>query len=145
MKKVIFLALVALFTSITAIDATAQVVPLKATFTAGVISGADSATITNTATAYIYTGKVVGVKEIVSIDFNCIETSGTLGGTVTLEGSKDGLVWVFVTGKTYTALDGGSASYFDLPKTGNGWLYYRIKWVGTGTMAGRVKATLLTR
>lgn len=106
--------------------------------------------VTNTGTATA-TLSVTGGKPNVSILATFTKTSGTLGGTATLQGSLDGTTYITVpTGatvagaSTYTITDTASQSNLFIVKN-NAFNYYRISWAGTGTMVGTVSAVLLTK
>jgi hypothetical protein len=107
-------------------------------------------TVTNTATvacslqvAQSYTTVTVGAV--------IAKTSGTLAGTLTLQGSLDGTTWETVP----TALVAGAASTYTVTDvasqnkafvvTGSPYLYYRLSWTGTGTMVGTLSGAVLAR
>lgn len=73
--------------------------------------------------------------------------SGTVGGTISLQGSLDGTNWKALnTAETQTALatitatDASNVYHWRL--SGSPFLYYRVSWTGTGTMAATVAAKL---
>ena len=106
--------------------------------------------VTNGGTATA-TLQVVSGKTNVSILATFTKTSGTLGGTATLQGSLDGTTYVTVpTGatvagaSTYTVTDTASQSNLFIVKN-NAFNYYRVSWTGTGTMVGTISADLLTK
>ena len=142
MKKVTFFALVALFTSITATDATAQA---NTRLTMLQATGAASDTVTNAGTAYVaknFTGSAAAFGFQIAIT----KVSGTLAGTLTLAGSIDGTHYHTIdttqtitntTGTKYYLfiLDGGLAPYTHYKATGAGMttgVYYIA-----GTMIGK--------
>jgi len=109
-------------------------------------------TITNTGTKYntLKIGETSNAN--ITIQANVTKLSGTVGGTISIEGSLDGV--------TYEALD--SLLFFDsLPSktptntTGtkgyifvlnnNIYQYIRVKYVGTGTMSAKMSSLLLLR
>lgn len=143
MKK--FILLSALF-ALVSFMSFGQLQTLKATFstTTGAVSGIDSAVCANTATVYLYASAVTGLKEYVEVVTNITKVSGTLGGTLTLQGSHDGLVWDTV-GSPYTVTDASQVKSLGVAKNANAKKYFRLKWVGTGTMNGYMEATLLAR
>jgi hypothetical protein len=66
--------------------------------------------------------------------------SGTVGGTITLQGSLDGSTWKAAYAlntatalAAFTATDASNTYHWII--TGSPFLYYRISWTGTGTMA----------
>jgi hypothetical protein len=106
--------------------------------------------VTNTGTGTA-TLAVVSGKPHVSILATFTKTSGTLGGTATLQGSIDGTTYETIpTGatlggaSTYTVTDTASQKASFTVKN-NAYNYYRISWTGTGTMVGTMSAILLTK
>jgi len=144
MKKLIFALLALVF--FVSVESKAQFQILKATFntSTGAVSGIDSAVCANTATVYLYATAVTGLKEYVEVVTNITKVSGTLGGTLTLQGSHDGLVWDTV-GSAYTVTDASQVKSLGVAKNANAKKYFRLKWVGTGTMNGYMEATLIAR
>lgn len=78
------------------------------------------------------------------------KTSGTLGGTVTLQVSSDGTNYVtapttLVEGaaSTYTVTDSATQSFVFVVK-GNPFAKYRLSWTGTGTMVGVITSASIT-
>lgn len=121
----------------------AQVSPLLATFstTTQVASGIDSTICANTATVYLYSNVVAGTPEYVEVVANITKVSGTLGGTMTFQGSHDGIVWDII-GTAFTVTDATQVKTFGVAKNANAKKFYRLKWAGTGTMNGYVDATI---
>ena len=117
---------------------------MKTTLTSAV----DSVVVTNSGSGFLYMGFLV--KEAKSIHVLITKTSGTFGGTMTLYGSNDGVNWSALTDTTstptitaLTVADSGtySAPQQKLWKLGwNNFKYYRVGWVGTGTMVGQFKS-----
>jgi len=106
--------------------------------------------VTNTGTGTA-TLSVTGSKIHVSIKATFEKTSGTLGGTATLQASVDGTNYETVpTGatvagaSTYTVTDTASQSVVFIVKN-NYANKYRISWTGTGTMVGTMSAVLLSK
>lgn len=111
-------------------------------------------TVTNTGTAYLGI-KLTSWFTSVSFQVNCTKVSGTQGGTVTLQGSNDGINYLTVntgyisndvTAAPYTT--GGSATHTatDVAVSkkifvlrGSPYQYYRVSWTGTGTMKSTMK------
>jgi len=141
MKKLLFIALFALAASA---NAQIAVVKMKTLVTGGI----DSAIVTNAGTStlvYALSSKRAG-----SIQVNFVKVSGTVGGTVILLGSNDGVNYFALTDATstptittYTATDAGT---FATPIVTKWFLkdhevkYYKLSWAGTGTMVGYMKA-----
>jgi hypothetical protein len=112
--------------------------------------GVDSTIVTNTGTGSLLI--TMSLKRAQSLQLNFVKTSGTLGGTVTLYGSNDGVNYTALTDATssptittYTVLDAGtygtpqSTLKFYGPHVMK---YYKVTWAGTGTMLGYMKAYL---
>ncbi len=110
----------------------------------------DSAIVTNTGTSTLV--YALASKRAGSIQANFVKVSGTVGGTVTLLGSNDGVNYFALTDATsaptittYTATDAGT---FGTPIVTRWFLkdhevkYYKLSWAGTGTMVGYMKAFL---
>jgi len=103
-------------------------------------------TVTNAGTAYVSTRLVerrAHTSEIIWVTVTKI--SGTVGGTITLQGSMDGTTYKAInTNDTSTALATVTAT--DATNTyhwrllGGGFNYYRVSWTGTGTMAATIGA-----
>src|SRR5690606_15191529 len=86
------------------------------------------------------------------------ELSGTTGGTVTLQGSIDGINFTPLTVRDLTVRDSVVVVYqtfkpTDTPNpqtfiwriTGNPVLYYRLSYTGEGTMSATISGKLLSR
>lgn len=107
-------------------------------------------TITNTGTSACSL-KVANPYHTVTVQAVMTKTSGTLAGTLTLQGSVDGTSWETVptslvagAASTYTVTDVASqAKTFVI--TGTPFLYYKLSWTGTGTMAGTLSGFVLPR
>jgi hypothetical protein len=119
-------------------------VKMKTTLTSSV----DSVVVTNTGTGDLVLGFTT--KEPWSIQVLITKASGTLGGTMTLYGSNDGVTYAALTDATsaptittHTVTDAGT---YAAPQTKLWYLgahqmkYYKVTWAGTGTMVGRFKA-----
>jgi len=104
--------------------------------------GSTSDTIVNTATGYVgltvqnYYDKV-GIQTVIT------KISGTVAGTVTLQGSNDGTNYVTVSSsysdaQTHTATNvATSTKLFTI--TGSPYKYYRLSYTGSGTMSATIK------
>lgn len=151
MKKsflTLILALVAFagFAQLTASTSGSQnTIKMKTNLTTSTI---DSVVVTDTGSGSLYIG--FSVKEAKSIQVLITKASGTLGGTMTLYGSNDGVNWTALTDATstptittYTVTDTGT---YAAPQTKlwylgfHGMKDYKLTWAGTGTMVGRFKA-----
>lgn len=105
-------------------------------------------TVTNSGSGTVVL-QVKNQYEVVTIQVVGAKTSGTIGGTITLQGSNDGTN--YVTANT-SYISGGSAtlSCSDVAVntrmfiiTGSPYRYYRLSWTGTGTMVGRLYGYVL--
>lgn len=106
-------------------------------------------TVTNTGTT-TWTIHNPGPKENSTIWVDVVKKSGTVGGTITLQGSFDGTAWKAMnTPNTQTALatvtatDASNTYHWIL--VGNPFNYYRVSWTGTGTMVATGEVRLLSR
>lgn len=103
-----------------------------------------SDTVTNSATAYLTSRAQTRVGVLyTTIQVVATEISGTTGGTITLQGSLDGVNYkaALVLEDTtavpaYTATDVASQTFI-WRLYGNPYTYYRISWTGTGTMSDK--------
>ena len=140
MKKLIFLFALVAF----AFTANAQVVVMKAT------TGNSSDTVTNTATETL-SAQLNGSFDVVTVQLTVTKISGTVGGTAILQASLDGTTWTTLNtaaipqnNDTITLTNVSTNSCFWVIEPSK-YLYYRVSVTGTGTMAARVAAKLLSR
>lgn len=112
-------------------------------------NGKATDTVTNTANK-TWTLKLPGAFTGVSVQFTYTKISGTVAGSVVLLGSNEGVsydtVYIIPTtvAPTYTATD--VATFTKIwTLTESKYLYYRVKWTGTGTMSASAKAYLVAR
>jgi hypothetical protein len=85
-------------------------------------------------------GKVSTWRNAVTAFVTVKKISGTVGGTLALQGSMDGVE--FTTIGTPPTVTDASANYgFN---TNVRYYYYRISWTGTGTMSASMKCYLYT-
>ena len=106
-------------------------------------------TVTNTGTAYLtspYVAPAAATSTTVWIAVTKI--SGTVGGTISLLGSLDGTNFKAMNTvdtqtalATITAADTSATYHYRL--AGSPFLYYRVSWTGTGTMAASFTAKIL--
>lgn len=108
-----------------------------------------SDTVTNTATNFLQSPSVPS-GAYVTVQVVVTKISGTVGGTISLQGSVDGTNWKALnTAETQTALatitatDASNVYHWRL--SSNPFSKYRVTWTGTGTMAASFTAQLLTR
>lgn len=140
MKKLIFILLAGLV----AFSASAQVAdfyqPLGTNLTID--------TVTNTGTSYVTTRKMADLNvTYTTIQVNVTKISGTVGGTISLQGSLDGTNFKALnTAETQTALATVTATdatnVYHWRLNGSPFLYYRVSWTGTGTMAASFGAKI---
>lgn len=137
-----FFALIFALTVFAAIETKAQVANFLSpySFTSDTVSGSGTAYLTTpiispapATTTTIW----VGVTKI----------SGTVGGTITLQGSIDGTNWKAMNTvgtqtalATITATDASNTYHWILQ--GSPMPYYRVTWTGTGTMVASFTAKL---
>ena len=100
-----------------------------------------SDTVTNTGTAYLTTPVVSAAPATTSTIWVAVtKISGTVGGTITLQGSLDGTNYKALNTPntatalaTFTAADASATYHWVI--SGSPFRYYRVSWTGTGTMA----------
>jgi hypothetical protein len=108
--------------------------------------GSTSDTIANSATGYVGL-TVSNYYREVSVEVVVTKISGTVGGTVTLQGSNDATNYVTVStsysdAQTHTATDVATSSKL-FTITGSPYKYYRLSYTGTGTMSATIKGYLV--
>jgi hypothetical protein len=105
-------------------------------------------TVTNGGTATV-TSPVVSAAPAVTTTIWVVATkiSGTVGGTITLQGSLDGTNWKALNTPntatalaTFTATDATNTYHWVI--SGSPFRYYRVSWTGTGTMAATLAAQM---
>lgn len=152
MKKFIFFILLLVGVA----SAEAQVVTMKKHFiaTAGNVDVAFD-TVTNTGTNYLGNLSASvgspGTQRTVVIVWTATKQSGTVAGTVKIQGSNDGTNFFTLTG----AATGSSTTTFtatDVASQTTAWVlnanpcrFYRVSWTGSGTMAATQAATLFVQ
>jgi len=136
MKKIFLISFLALLTMFTHAQTDAKIMLGSNGLAIDSVSNTGSET---------WTLKVPGFQKTVAVQFIATKISGTVAGTVTLQGSLNGTSWSAVPGQsTFTATD--VASQNTLWKIdSSGFLYYRVSWTGTGTMSASARAYLLAR
>lgn len=103
-------------------------------------NGASIDTVTN-ATAEGPVLQVKGYQASVSIVLLITKISGTVGGTVSWQGSNDGVNYSTLT-STETVTD--ATNVYDYNESPKRYLYYKALITGTGTMSASYKATAYT-
>lgn len=134
MKKILFIVLL----SAGALFASAQYTVVKSVALTTTSYGNALDTVSNTATKTTTAYKVANFNKGVSIGVVVTKISGTVGGSLVLQGSPDGTNW-FTIGNATTPSDASANYSFN---TTVGWNYYRISWTGTGTMSASFKSFL---
>ncbi len=107
-----------------------------------------SDTVTNSGTAYLSTVCISPAPAMTTtVCGGVTKISGTVGGTITLQGSIDGTNWkalytlnTATALPTFTATDASNTYHWII--TGSPMPYYRVSWTGTGTMAASFTAKL---
>lgn len=105
-----------------------------------------SDTITNTGTGYVGY-RVKNAYNTVTIQAVVTRLSGTAAGTVTLQGSNDGINYVTVSASYSDAQTLSVSNVATQSKlfvvTGSPYAYYRLSYAGSGTMSCTLKGYLL--
>lgn len=106
----------------------------------------NSDTCVNSATTYVGL-TVANYYKKVSIEAVITKISGTVGGTVTVQGSVDGTNYVTVSSSystvtTFTPTDQATNKKL-IVVTGSPYKYYRLSYTGTGTMSATIKGYLV--
>lgn len=106
-------------------------------------------TVTNTGTNYLGNLTLIpGSRSTVTIVHTVTKVSGTVAGTITIQGSLDGTTFFALnTPETQTALPTKTAAdasaVYHWRITGNPFPYYRVSWTGAGTMVAKQSAVIL--
>jgi hypothetical protein len=135
MKKIIFIMLLSAGTLI----ASAQLTQIRPTALTTTSYGNALDTVTNTATKLTTPFRVSNWHTGVTAHVVVTKISGTVGGSIALQGSMDGTNWSTV-GSASTPSDASANYSFN---TTAAWYYYRISYAGTGTMSASFKAFIL--
>jgi len=98
-------------------------------------------TVTNAGTKYASVS-VGSPASAFSIVVKVTKISGTVGGTISWQGSNDGTNYATIT--TTTPSD-ASANYSYAIYTPAAYRYYRVSWTGTGTMSASIAGTSFQR
>lgn len=92
-------------------------------------------TVTNTGTKYASVTVGTTPNKAFSIVVKVTKISGTVGGTISWQGSNNGTDYATIT--TTTATD-ATANYSYAIYTPAAYKYYRVSWTGTGTMSASI-------
>lgn len=101
-------------------------------------------TVTNTATVFLTSPKVLGSPKSITVGFKAVKISGTAAGTVTLQGSNDNVDYYTASATTFTITDLASQTT-SWVLTGAPYLYYRVSCTGSGTSSYTLKSNVLIR
>jgi hypothetical protein len=139
MKKLIFIVAALLCI---ATHSNAQIKTFKSTYSLASDTTVDAGTTYLTSPAIPGPGKT-------TIQVVVTKISGTVGGTISLQGSLDGTNFKALTTEetqtalaTITATDASNVYAWRL--SGNPFTYYRVSWTGTGTMSASFTAKSIT-
>jgi len=140
MRKFIFLF--AALVAFAATESKAQVYSLLSPYSIA------SDTVSNSGTAFLSTVAISPAPATTTtIWVGVTKISGTVGGTITLQGSIDGTNWKALNTvgtqtalATITATDASNTYHWILQ--GSPMPYYRVTWTGTGTMSASFTAKL---
>lgn len=104
----------------------------------------DSAIITNTGTGSVRAYIAQNAKSI-CIQATYLKTSGTVGGTVILQYSLDGVDYTTIPGTDTLTLSNVDRQAKVWMIEGNPAVYYRLYATGSGTQVGRLKGRVVIR
>jgi hypothetical protein len=107
-------------------------------------------TVTNTGTGTLTTDRKVVGDGSVTCFILVTKLSGTVAGTITLQGSVDNTNWTVInTPGTQTAITtitaADATARYTINFQYNPALYYRVSWTGAGTMSAWFEAKLMKR
>lgn len=108
------------------------------------VLGNKSDTVTNAGTKYLTTTPIKGYQKTMVVTLVDSSLTGTLAATATLQYSTDGVHFQgFNKDSTYTLTSSTPSVGWQL--TDFGWLYARVKVVGSGTQTTRIYGTFVPR
>ena len=110
-------------------------------FTTAIGGTTTTVTNTNVQTTYLYSPNLSINTGSNTIQFNTSRTSGTLAGTVTLQGSLDAVNWVTPVETAVSFVDG--ATQVSPILTTKRYLYYRLAITTSGTVVAVTEAYIL--
>lgn len=136
MKRIVLM----LVATVALVTAHAQVADFKSVY------NLTSDTVINTATQYLQSPALSSAAATTTtVWVGVTKISGTVGGTITLQGSLDGTNWKAVNTvgtqtamATITATDANNTYHWILQ--GSPFQFYRVSWTGTGTMSASIRA-----
>lgn len=100
-------------------------------------------TITNTETEYIY--YKAATNYVVSVQVQVTKLSGTVAGTVILEGSIDGTNYTTIREADTLTMTNTTSQGYLWTFSPSPYVYYRIKGTGSGTMAARIYGYMVSK
>lgn len=139
MKRILIL----LFVGLVAFSANAQILDLKSEHSLS------SDTVTNTGTQWLEVVNALRAEPATTttVWVSVTKISGTVGGTISLQGSLDGVTYKALYAPngatalaTFTATDATNTYHWII--SGSPFPYYRVSWTGTGTMSASFSAKL---
>lgn len=90
------------------------------------------------------TKQITGTQACLSIQTTVTKISGTVGGTLTLSGSLDGVTYDVIGSDVFTATN--VASQCNIWALGqSNYVYYRVTYAGTGTMSAKMQTYYILR
>lgn len=104
-------------------------------------NGLSRDTVTNTGSETWTTS--VGKAKTVGIVVAVTKVSGTVGGTIVVQGSPDGTTYYTIASTSQTPTDASANYGWEI--TDPKWAYYRLLFTGTGTMVASATAKLIAR
>ena len=111
-------------------------------------SSATFETVTNAGTTYLSTVAISPAAATSTTFWVAVtKTSGTVGGTITLQGSFDGTNWKALNQPnsqtalaTITPADASATYHWNI--SASPFIYYRVTWTGAGTMVATFTAQM---
>ena len=88
--------------------------------------------------------QISGFRDVVTIVSTVTEISGTTAGAVNLYGSVDGTNYALITG-TFSPADQAAAQSHYWSVDPSKFAYYKVVYVGAGTMAAKISSKALVR
>lgn len=90
------------------------------------------------------TKQIIGYHKQLTIQSTVTKISGTVGGTITLYGSLDGVTYDQIGTDVFTATN--VASQCNIWNLGvSGYAYYRVTYAGAGTMSAKLQTYYILR
>jgi len=139
MKKFILFLSVAAIGFITPVVSHAQLGSGKLVTTTSYGNTLDTVVNTATKTTTLADGKTKLWNVGLTAQVITKKISGTVGGTLILQGSVDGVEWNDI-GSAASITDGNKNYTFN---TTQRWPYYRVSWAGASTMSASIKVYLI--